>query len=60
MIPNEPNLLAELEAAPTLWAAADVADQLAKFGTNPVYEIIAKVLRHFALNTWSKKPRGRK
>lgn len=60
MIPNEDRLLAELEAAPTLWTAADTADRLAKSGTNPVYPIIARVLRRFSLNTWSKKPRRQK
>lgn len=58
MIPNESKLLAKLEAAPTLWAAADVADRLAKNGTNPLYAIIERVLRRFALITWPKKPRG--
>jgi hypothetical protein len=60
MIPSEDNLLGELEAAPTLWSAADVAERLAKSGTNPVYPIIANVLRRFSLNTWSKRPRGLK
>lgn len=60
MIPNEDNLLAELEAAPTLWAAADVAERLAKNGTNPLYGLFERVLRKFALITWPKKPRGRK
>jgi hypothetical protein len=60
MIPNEDHLLAELEAAPTLWSAADVADRLAKSGTNPVYPLMARLLRRFSLSTWSKKPRGQK
>lgn len=58
-MPNEGNLLADLEAAPTLWAAADTADRLAKSGTNPVYPIIARVLRRFSLTTWSKRPQKR-
>jgi hypothetical protein len=60
MIPNEDRLLAELESAPTLWSAAEVADRLAKSGTNPVYPIMARVLRRFSLRTWSKKPRRHK
>lgn len=51
MIPNEDRLLADLEAAPTLWAAADVAERLAKNGANRVYPIIAKLLRRFSLTT---------
>ena len=60
MIPNEPNLLAQLEDAPTLWAAADVADRLAFLGDNPAYPVMAKVLRRFSVSTWSKEPRRRK
>jgi hypothetical protein len=60
VIRNEDHLLAELEAAPTLWAAADAAERLAKTGTNPLYGMFERVLRRFALITWPKKPRGRK
>jgi hypothetical protein len=59
VIQNEDRLLDELESAPTLWAAADVAEQLAKSGTNPLYSVFERVLRKFALITWPKKPKQR-
>lgn len=56
MIPNEASLLTQLEEAPTLWAAADIAEELAKSDTSPVYPVIERLLRRLALNTWSKPP----
>lgn len=57
MIPNEANLLAQLEEAPTLWAAADIADKLAFLGDNEAYPVMARTLRRFSINTYSKPPR---
>lgn len=56
MIPDDDRLLAELEAAPTLWAAAEIAEQLANNSTSAVYPVLDRLLRRFALNTWSKPP----
>jgi hypothetical protein len=53
---NGSALLTELEGAPTLWAAADIVEQLAKNSTSAVYPIMDRLLRRFALNTWSKPP----
>lgn len=60
MTPKEDRLLVELEASPTLWAAADIAERLAKNGSNPVYAVFERVLRRFALDTFSKPSRFQK
>lgn len=56
MTSNEDNLLTKLEAAPTLWAAAEIAEELAKNDAGPIYPVIERLLRRLALNTWSKAP----
>lgn len=60
MTQNKPSLLTQLEEAPTLWAAADIAEQLGKNDTSPVYPVIERLLRRLALDTFSKPSRFQK
>lgn len=60
MIKNEPCYLDRLANAETLMEAAEIAETLERLGTNEAYPIIAKVLRRFALDTFSKPSRYQK